>query len=171
MVQEQMKTRIKRKNNFLLYPIKGMLCILFICFGYGCQRKEVFFQYHSFDQMQWGRKDTVIFNQQFEDSLRKYPVILETRKDVKYPYKDLWIEVKIMDNDSVCMQTDTIHLFLNDPNGKPIGKGFGTLYQQSDTIYPLFRPLNSSEKTFRIRHLMEDEFLFGISDIGIHIDT
>ncbi|MGL5636569.1 MAG: gliding motility lipoprotein GldH [Bacteroidales bacterium] len=166
-----MRTKTKKRNNFLSYLIKGMLCILFICFAYACQPKEVFFQYHSFDQMQWSRKDTIVFNEQFSDSLKKYPIVLETRKDVKYPYKDLWIEVKIMDNDSVCMQTDTIHLFLNDHNGKPIGKGFGTLYQQSDTIFPDFRPLNSSAKNFRIRHLMEDEYLYGISDIGIHTDT
>lgn len=165
-----MKTKTEKKNNFLLYSIKGMLCILFICFVYACQPKDIFFDYHTFNKMQWGRKDTVCFKRQFEDSLKRYPIILEIRKDVKYPYQDLWIEFQIIENDSVCISTDTIHLHLNDLNGKPIGTGFGTLYQQTDTIDPNFRALNSSEKTFKIRHLMSDEYLYGISDIGLHVD-
>ncbi|MGL5317653.1 MAG: gliding motility lipoprotein GldH [Bacteroidales bacterium] len=165
----QMTTdRKKRNNNNTRKRIRGVLCTLFSFVLFSCLEKDAYSQFHAIKNMEWGTKDTLTFQSQLTDTLRNYLIELEIRKDVKYPYRDLWLEIAIQ-QDSVIQRCDTLHLFLSDKHGRPMGTGFGTLYQQSDTLGQNFMPDNSHPYLIKVRHLMSDDFLYGISDVGIRI--
>lgn len=165
----QMRTdRKKRNNNNIRKGILGVLCTLFSFVLSSCLNKDVYSQYQSIKGMEWATNDTLIYESVFTDTLVTHLIELEIRKDVKYPYKDLWLEIAVQ-QDSVIQLCDTLHLLLSDKNGRSIGTGFGTLYQQSDTLGRNFIPHNSKPYYLKVRHLMSDDFLYGISDVGIRI--
>lgn len=164
----QMRTDRKIKNKHFLKRGLGVLCTLFSFMLCSCLNNDVYSEYRSIKDMAWGVNDTLIFENAFEDSLQVHAVEILIRKDVKYPYKDLWMEVSIQ-QDSVQQECDTMHIYLSDKNGRALGTGFGTLYQKSDTLSMRFVPLNSHPYFLKVRHLMTDDYLYGISDIGIRV--
>ncbi|MGL4332317.1 MAG: gliding motility lipoprotein GldH [Bacteroidales bacterium] len=164
----QMTTDRKIKNNNTRKGITGVLCTLFSFILSSCLSNDAYSEYRSIKGMEWGTNDTLLFEAQLTDTLVAHLIELEIRKDVKYPYKDLWLEIAVQ-QDSATQLCDTLHLFLSDKNGRALGTGFGTLYQQSDTLGRNFVPHNSKPYFLKVRHLMSDDFLYGISDVGIRI--
>ncbi|MGL5786678.1 MAG: gliding motility lipoprotein GldH [Bacteroidales bacterium] len=164
----QMRTDRKIKNKEFIKKGLGVLCTLFSFVLCSCLNNDVYSEYQSLKDMAWGSKDTLVFATAFQDTLQTHSVEILIRKDVKYPYKDLWMEVAIL-QDSVRYECDTLHIFLSDKNGRALGTGFGTLYQKSDTLSMRFVPRNSQPYFLKVRHLMTDDYLYGISDVGIRV--
>ena len=99
-----------------------------------------------------------------------YEAEIGIRYQESYPYRDIWLEVSHNTKDTLTYVTDTLQLFLVDEAGNKTGNGLCGLYQ-CDLPYKASIPIRTegSARTFRIVHIMTDNPLTGISDIGIRL--
>lgn len=128
--------------------------------------------YHSYNpipEQGWAKSDTLLFHVNIPDSLTPYKVSVEIRNDNNYPYKNLYLFVSNNTKDSTIFATDTIKYVVAEESGKWIGTGFGTLYQSGQPLGK-FIPLHPGKYIFKVVHGMKDQFLQGISDVGLRIE-
>jgi gliding motility-associated lipoprotein GldH len=118
--------------------------------------------YHSYQPVTdtgWYSNDTLLYQLPFPISAQEslqYEIGIR-HKDT-YPYRDLWLTVN----------QDTIHMYLADTTGYWLGNGIGNIKQYSNTFQPQMGTRDSI-KELRVTHIMQDNPLHGICDIGIHI--
>lgn len=88
-----------------------------------------------------------------------YQYEIGIRHKDSYKYRDLWLTIN----------QDTLHLYLADSKGNWEGTGIGEIRQLT---YPIeIHSLNQdSIQEFHITHIMEDNPLYGIHDIGLKIE-
>jgi len=95
---------------------------------------------------------------------------LTIRHGNNYPYENLWLYIRTMTSDSI-IHNDSINWMLAKPDGKWLGKGWGSLYSLSIPLKDLTFSANDSSRWFSIdiRHGLRDSVLVGIEDIGLRI--
>ncbi|GAA6340129.1 hypothetical protein I090019C5_13670 [Phocaeicola massiliensis] len=93
------------------------------------------------------------------------------RHQESYPYRDLWMNISTNVKDTSTYTTDTLQLFLADKTGNWNGNGPGGLYQFTKLYTPSFTiAQDSASRNIRIVHIMTDNPLKGISDVGIRLE-
>lgn len=127
--------------------------------GFSCQENTLYHSYQPVDATGWSKNDTLVYA--LDSTLNgkeSYAFQIGIRHKDSYPYRDLWLKIN----------EDTLHLYLADSIGQWKGKGIGDLRQLQ---FPVTLPMEPEDslREFRIHHLMKDEPLSGISDIGIAI--
>ncbi len=146
--------------------IKYFFFILLIA---GCQRSITFHSYKTFTSKGWKKNAEIIF---YPDTLKKTSlckVNIELRNKSSYPYRDIWLVISQNVEDPNHLISDTLHYNLTDSKGNYKGKGVGDLYELSFPYKTmLFR--KGVKTTFKIKHIMKDNFIYGINDIGIRIE-
>lgn len=95
-----------------------------------------------------------------------YDVVIGIRHTEDYQYKDLWVEMIEIDNDTI-ESTDTIQISLIDTLGRWNGRGNHGLYQYVDTLKHDVELKN--KYVINIGHVMNVDTLKHISNIGIII--
>ncbi|MDE6756063.1 MAG: gliding motility lipoprotein GldH [Muribaculaceae bacterium] len=119
--------------------------------------------YHDIDPDGWRYGDTLRYNLDPRDSLITGDIVLSLRHTNDYIYSNIFLEVIVAD--SLGSRCDTLAVTLADDFGRWYGRGIGTDYQVSDTVarrITLRRPV-----TIGVRHIMRDEVLTDIEQIGI----
>lgn len=111
----------------------------------------------------WAYNDTLTFHPSMTDSIATGSLMIALRHDNEYIYSNLWVEVSYEQQGR--MVADSMNLELADAYGHWFGQGFGARYQLSDTVVPKIRLRNGS--TIKIRHIMRDDTLKGIEQVGI----
>lgn len=87
-----------------------------------------------------------------------------------YKYRDLWLEINHNLQDSTLFQKDTLHIYLADSIGNWLGKGIGGLTQYAVDVCTYNIPDTTTHApTFYITHLMNDQPLESIHNMGIKI--
>lgn len=97
------------------------------------------------------------------DSAATGNLTLSIRHTNLYIYSNIWLELTV--SDSLRETTDTLCITMAEPSGRWLGHGIGTDFQLSDTVdhsFTLHRPAK-----VRVRHIMRDDNLQGIEQIGI----
>lgn len=132
--------------------------VLILLLTASCQENTI---YHSFQPVKvtgWNKSDTLIYS--LPQTLAQPPYLYEIgiRHKDSYPYRDIWLSIN----------RDTVHLYLADSLGYWIGNGIGEIRQLvlPVSIHPSPK---DSIKELRITHLMQDNPLKGIHDIGLRI--
>lgn len=116
----------------------------------------------------WDRNDTLTFT--YTDSKRGCDSLLaagvELRCTSDYPYKDLWLRIESYCKQSNHRNIDTLHCTIYDNNGRMCGTTAGLMYQIS---YPAgtMHYTNGDTLIIHIMHIMEQEVLKGVSDVGL----
>lgn len=123
-----------------------------------CQENTLYHSYRPVGKAGWDKADTLVYPLPEALPVRPYGYRIGIRHKDSYPYRDLWLEVN----------GDTVHLYLTDSTGNWKGQGFGEMRQLDVAIRPAI-PQEDSIREFRIRHIMRDNPLTGIHDIGLHI--
>lgn len=85
----------------------------------------------------------------------RYELSIGIRHLDSYPYRDIWLT----------LNNDTLHLYLADQEGNWKGEGIGDLRHFIYTSNSEFHV----NPELRITHIMQHNPLFGIHDIGIHL--
>lgn len=100
-----------------------------------------------------------------------YKMTIGIRHQENYPYRDLWLGISQSAKDTLTYSTDTLQLFLADETGNWNGDGPGGLYQFTRLYTPSFTiAQDSASRSIRIVHIMTDNPLKGISDVGIRLE-
>lgn len=159
--------KIKHLNR-LTNKITVCLFILFTA----CQENIIYHSYQPIHSKGWYRNDTMTYafnSPMLYDNLHEWQIGI--RHLDSYPYQDVWIGVIPITQDSLTQyKTDSIHLYLADSNGNWKGKGIGEHRQFTQTNS--FKAVSEKSDTiigFKIFHLMQDNPLPKIYDIGLRI--
>lgn len=151
--------------------LKSVLLIAFICSLFCCSQgpNAIYHSYHHV-VMPWVRNDTLSFQVSVPDSLEKYQAFVLIRTMDIYPYKNLAIRVEHDLKDSLLVEIDTLFcdLTLKKDKSWDISE-WGGLRQSKillkDSVLSSFRTLH-----FKVNHLMENDSISGINDVGIIIE-
>ena len=138
--------------------LKLLRNILLIILLTSCREDTCFHAYLPVNDMGWDRNDTLGY-------ILPEPISADTplsfeigiRHKDSYPYRDLWLTVN----------GDTCHLFLADTIGKWSGSGIGEIRHLTCPIS--FQVKEDSLRRLDIMHIMQDNPLQGIRNVGVHI--
>ncbi len=114
----------------------------------------------------WDYNDKITFIPELTDSVFDGALAVAIRHTNDYIYSNIYIEVAV--KDSIGQRRDTFNIALADEFGRWYGRGIGTDYQLSDTVYPSIRL--HSPAMITVRHIMRNDKLQDIQQIGITLD-
>ncbi len=118
--------------------------------------------------MGWNKNDTLIFQIPIKDSLSLYHLTAEVRSSDLYPYKDLYLVINNNFKSKDNFVSDTIQFILADSIGRRSEQGWSCLYQMKQSLYPVFVK-DTGNYIVKINHIMRDQNLTGLHDIGIKL--
>lgn len=145
----------------LLQPMnKALLAFLLILVG--CQEDMVYHSYQPVAPTGWDRTDALTYTYPQDIPAGNYEFFIGIRHKDSYLYRDIWLAI------TQGSKTDTLHLYLADEKGNWLGHGIGELRQYVFPIHPAY-PIEAADtlRTIHIRHIMKDQPLAGIHDIGV----
>ncbi len=153
------------KRLFQLIMIVTFLPVLF-----ACRQNLVFEQYQNISDQKWYKDSVLVFSVTIEDTTQNNNFIINVRNDVDYQYSNLWLFLSIEQPDGKILD-DKFEVALADPSGQWLGNGFGGL-KTREAVYRrnIFFPV-SGEYKIRIQQGMREDYLKGISDIGVRIEA
>lgn len=159
------------KESFIYYIKAGLaLCVLFLLNACHTDTRYHVYQAVSGEEG-WDKSDSLAFHLPVGLSSGEYRMEIGLRHTGEYSYRDIWLSVTQSEGDSIPPRTDTLHIYLTDEKGHWVQSGaMGGLYQH---VYVSDKPVifstDSIDRIFRITHLMRQNPLPGISDVGIRL--
>ncbi len=159
-------TIIRRiRKNRILALILFLGTFLFL----GCNKQDVFFEYHSIPKFIWNQDFVTNINYEIDDTIQGYNSYIHIRHNDEYPYQNLWLvlEEKL---DSVIVSKDTLQIVLADKYGKWLGSGVGAIREISIPYKQDFLFAKSGNYELFITHMMKTDNLEGIQDVGLRIE-
>ncbi len=126
--------------------------------------------FHTLPSEGWYKRSTETFAVAVPDSSARYNVSLHIRHDTRFRYQDLWLYVWYATPLSDTLLCDTVRVPVADPDGRWLGKGWGSLYQLS---VPLKNPLSVTGDSARlsVRPAMKESYLDGITEVGVSLEV
>lgn len=122
-----------------------------------------FSEYRNLPAEGWPYDEPLVFAPHPVDSAAIGSLTVGLRHSNQFLYSNLWLEVTI--GDSLHEIVDTVNIQVADRLGHWLGRGIGTDFQLSDTIWhdiAIHRPVNVA-----VRHIMRDDLLQGIEQLGV----
>lgn len=144
-----MRTHKRTITNFII-----LISVLITTIS--CQENIFYHSYQPVNNTGWERDDTFLYQLPASIHCSEYEYELGIRHKDSYKYRDIWLTVN----------EDTLHLFLADSIGYWKGNGIGEIRQ---CTHRFTIPSQDSIQEIRINHIMQDNPLVGIHDIGIQI--
>ena len=147
------------RKHSLINSWHACLLLVLLLSAVSCQRNTVYHSYQPVESTGWNKSDTLVFTLPKAIVNSSYQYEIGIRHKDSYKYRDIWLTVN----------QDTIHLYLADTIGDWKGTGIGEIRQLT---YPIQVQISSQDsiREFYITHIMEDNPLYGIHDIGLKID-
>lgn len=168
---KQLRTTIP--SHKLLWLIKNKIACLPIIYLLltACHSNTVYHSYNPIPTTGWSKSDTLVYTLPASIPAGTYEMTIGIRHQESYPYRDLWMNISTNVKDTSTYTTDTLQLFLADKTGNWNGNGPGGLYQFTKLYTPSFTiAQDSASRNIRIVHIMTDNPLKGISDVGIRLE-
>lgn len=138
-----------------------VFCLLL--FATACQNNIVYHYYQPVDATGWANGDTLRYTYTPTISPTKQELEIGIRHLDSYPYRDLWLTIRQHE------RIDTLHIYLANKNGSWKGNGIGANRQYTEILPQINILPTDSNLVFKIVHIMEDDTLKGIKDIGLCI--
>lgn len=132
--------------------------ILTLLLTVSCQKNTIYHSFQPVNAAGWNKSDTLFYSLPEAITSPSYQYEIGIRHKDSYKYRDIWLTIN----------QDTIHLYLADSIGNWEGHGIGEMRQLTFPVQINPSPQDSI-KEFRITHIMQDNPLYGIHDIGIRI--
>ena len=139
--------------------------LLVICMTFclaACQNHTIYHLYQPVQLTGWDKEDTICYTYPPTESPVSLQLEIGIRHKDSYSYRDIWLSIVQQE------QVDTVHLYLANENGNWKGNGIGEMRLHAEEVPILITPKDSIH-TIRITHIMEEDTLKGIHDIGICI--
>ena len=141
-----------------------------------CNENLVFSTYESLDNGVWKKGDTISFEWEALDTIKKHHLFLNVRNDERFEFSNLFLitELEAPGGHTVM---DTLEYEMALPSGEWLGKGMGSLKEsklwykenidfQESGVYKV-RVLHAMRKNGAVEGIEE---LIGITDVGIQIE-
>lgn len=157
-------TGVRKARTILLRASSVLLSLFLLC---ACDSTL----FHSFRSLDGGWQRGHVLEYVYDATYANVAACgmrVEARTTAGYRYKDLVVRAEYLDMRDSLMSVDTIPLVIYTGNGRRAGATAGMLYQQQSDISPL-RLSGIDTVVIRLSHLMPDETLTGITDVGIKL--
>lgn len=139
------------------------ISIISLCLGACAPGHNDYSDFHNIPTAGWAYNDTLTYIPTIGDSIASGMLVVALRHSNDYAYSNLWLEVVY--EDATKPRRDTLNIRLADIYGRWHGSGFGARYQIADT---LARDVTlTTSRPVRIRHIMRDDTLRGIDQVGV----
>lgn len=116
----------------------------------------------------WDYSSAFVYMPEIADSIARGELRLLVRHTNDYPYSNLWIELgsqQPADSGHLTLRRDTFCIELADIYGNWHGRGSGTTYEKTDTLFTGFNLINGAP--LRLRHIMRPDRVEGIEKVGL----
>lgn len=94
---------------------------------------------------------------------------LTLRHNNLYPYQNIWLFVQAYSSDSL-LWADSLNYTLAKPDGRWLGRGWGSIYSIDLPLPDLSFPDSSRQFTLVLQHGLKDSQLIGIEDISLKLN-
>lgn len=141
-----------------------------------CEHSLVYSRYEPTTNGSWNRDDIMKFELSDMDSVSPHNVYIMVRNDNTFPYSNLFLIAQISTPDDQIFR-DTLEFEMAAPDGKWLGKGSGSIYENKLWFREnvVFSP--AGVYTLELSHAMRQngkvegiDNLNGITDVGIEIE-
>ena len=131
-----------------------------------CSEPNLYDKYIQVNAEGWNYKDQVEFEVQITDTISPINFYLNIRHNADYNFRNLYLFLHTQFPTGQ-QSTDTLEIILAAPDGKWLGKGYGSIKEdrvllKKDVYFPISGPY-----TFRLEQAMRQKNLKGIEDVGI----
>lgn len=132
-----------------------------------CNGGTMFHNYVSVSPEGWTRRDTVTFTLPPVPDKDTFDLYMGMRYASAFPYEGIWVVVETDAYHPPLSRCDTIYFAMVNDEGNVSGQGV-TLRQREQHVATL--ALHEGQMcTVRLRHIMEQETLPAITDVGMRI--
>lgn len=146
-------------------------CLLLIVLLLTACDSTVFHSYNPVAGSRWTATDTLCYSYAPSGAggYREYDFRIGVRTTAAYGFKNLVMRLDgFLPGDSLPFLTDTVVCGIYDDDGWRRGTTAGLLYQvESGTGH--FGPVKCDTLLFRLSHLMDNDTLCGVSDVGLKL--
>lgn len=145
-----------------------VLVIMSIIFM-ACDESRILDENKDFINETWHKDSALVYSVDVEDTLVVYNIFINNRITRQYEYSNLYlfIDTEFPNNKII---RDTMECILLDPNGKFLGKGFGSVWSNKIRYRTNIRFPFSGKYKFTIEQAMRDEQLEHVLSAGIRIE-
>lgn len=149
-------------SRLLFFPFLGLLCA-------ACTGNTMFHSYKSLPADGWDRRDTVCFQlaKAKEDVCGTLTIGLRTKAHVGI--RDIVLAVEQCNEKSEVIRRDTLRCPLTNAEGDALSGGVNLRQYETQGLPFLMREGKSA--SIRIHHLMRQETMQGITELGIRLST
>lgn len=133
-----------------------------------CQKRNVYREFHKFNNYTWGRFDKVTFTIPIDQADFNGDIILSVRHLGEYPYKELPVNI-IMTTPSGEERIMEKTIKIRDENNEFIGKVAGNLYDIDETLWNDFNFNRQGTYTIEFENLIPKIGIPAIDDIGLTV--
>ena len=140
---------------------KFLIVCMTLCLA-ACQNHTIYHLYQPVESTGWDKGDTICYTYPATGSSIPLQMEIGIRHKDSYLYRDIWLSIVQQE------QVDTVHLYIASENGNWKGNGIGEMRVFTEKL-PVKISSKDSIHTIQITHIMEEDTLKGIHDIGICI--
>lgn len=150
--------------------LSHMVFVLFaLSFAMSSCNKPILFDETKDIAQPWQSSDKISYLVDVNDTISPFNFLIDVRNDVDYNFSNIFFFVKTIFPDGRYAR-DTINIWLANPDGKWIGKGFGK-YRDTEIIFKKNgRFPMSGIYRFEFEQAMRVPELNGIESLGIRIE-
>ncbi|MDR2684976.1 MAG: gliding motility lipoprotein GldH, partial [Prevotellaceae bacterium] len=149
-------------------PAKFLAVIFTVIVFFACNKSVIYSEFYVVPEFVGWSKDSVFtFGFDVEDTVLTYELDFLVRNTDNFPNQNLWLEI-VKEHDGKIF-IDSVNVFLSDDYGRWRGKGIGSYYDSQLIYKQNVKFYKSGRYTYKIRHLMRVEQLFGIKSFGLQV--
>ena len=149
----------------------GLVGILTLLLLVSCLSKsKQIHSYRSIPNQTWVWGDTLLYNCQLSDLLARYQLTIEFRHNDHYPFQNLALWYSISPTNEAAICSDTLNFMLCNEQGQWRGRKWSNLFEGSIPASTFTIP-HSGEYTIRLLHIMRNDTLTGLYDLGVRIES
>lgn len=151
-------------------PVKTFVASIFIAILLSsCGQPTIFDEQVTIENAKWFKGESARYSVEINDSLTSYDFYLTVRNTTDYRYSNLYVFL-LTRFPNGNLSRDTIECMLADKTGRWLGKGWGSIKENTILLKQNLRFPLSGEYQFLIQQAMRVDTLEGISNVGLRIE-
>lgn len=151
-------------------PVKVFfVTILFTVLLSSCNQPVIFDEQVTIENAKWFKGESARFSVEINDSLAANDFYLTVRNTTDYRYSNLYVFL-LTRFPNGNLSRDTIECMLADNTGMWLGKGWGSIKENTILLKQNLRFPLPGEYQFLIQQAMRVDTLEGISSVGLRIE-
>ncbi len=165
-----MVRKIKR-NNMTVFNKYRIFNLLLICglFMFSQCSNAIFEKSYELEDESWAKDSSYVFEFEVNNTSQEYLINYQIRNNLEYPFHNLYLQYNLEDSEGKILRSEIQEVQLMEKKtGRPYGKGFSDLYQNTFVATSYSFPASGKYK-FRVNHYMREQNVTGLVSFGVEV--